>query len=578
MRPNRKYNTIMQKFARTTTMHGFPKVIQTRSKAAKGFWLIMCAAAVSMFGMQFYQLLHKYYSYPKKVTVEIVPSAVSFPSISLCNMRNLDIMILNKLNRVFINVTNILPVHWLNVSDDPFINEYMKVVSKYFLTLQKNYDKGASKVFSAILTRTSIATNIERKLVEKAGVPFKEFIVTCRFGGIECDREKEFRQFFDHYYYNCFTYNAPLPDHPEATLAEGIENGWSTTVLTGSGMLEVNKNPRVIPGTHEWLSPMSSSEGVRIVIHRPFTQPYPHTEGFDIPPGASVSLAVKARDNLRIGPPHGNCTAEDPFDSRGAPYRLITCQKKCVQEQVVARCGCISPYLPDHEKYLNNSKMCTVDDDLPEFCRNSSSDICWNAMKSMFKRVMCARNVTAEVTRNATKMRMCGCFPPCRELTYDVTYSLAKWPATSFDGEEAYVDITEVEGYPERFKTSEDAEKNKVYSKYFGPENRFEAMKDFSRINVYIADANVVKTVEAEDYSQSQLLSDVGGQLGLWVGISVLTLAEVLELITKLCKYCYQSYGPYSQGSHFSRDPYVSETTRMNGSLKSDRTDNFNRV
>ncbi len=90
--------------------------------------------------------------------------------------------------------------------------------------------------------------------------------------------------------------------------------------------------------------------------------------------------------------------------------------------------------------------------------------------------------------------------------------SLSKWPAESFDGEEAYLDIFESEGYPYRFEG--DWEKIKLYSEYFSRENRRRAMRDFARLNVYIADRNVLMTQESEDYSQSQLLSDIGGQLG----------------------------------------------------------------
>lgn len=51
-------------------------------------------------------ILFQYYSYPKKVTIEIVPLPVPFPAISLCNMRNLDTMVLNTLNQIFLNATD----------------------------------------------------------------------------------------------------------------------------------------------------------------------------------------------------------------------------------------------------------------------------------------------------------------------------------------------------------------------------------------------------------------------------------------------------------------------------------------
>ena len=98
----------------------------------------------------------------------------------------------------------------------------------------------------------------------------------------------------------------------------------------------------------------------------------------------------------------------------------------------------------------------------------------------------------------------------------------------------------------------DDKQKFELFAKYFDVSNRRAAMKDFARLNVYFADSNVLKTEESEEYSQSQLLSDIGGQSALWVGISVLTLAEVLELLIGMVKYVKKSVkqdNEYSNGS-----------------------------
>ena len=547
---NLPIGSIMERFAGGTTMHGIPKAIRARSSAMRIFWSLVCLAAASMFCVQFAQLLTKYYSYPKKVTIEIVPATVPFPAISLCNMRNLDIMVLNTLNRIFKNASD--PLSWTNITKDPFINAYMLTVAKYYpMFLRNDTDM---KIFQTVLTRTLIATNIDRPLVMGAGVPFKEFIVTCRFGGHECNRTADFNQFFDSYYYNCFTYVAPKTNDQDSTLAEGLENGWSTVVLTGSGMLDQNDDLRMIPGTHERFSPMASNEGVRVVIHPPNTEPYPHTEGFDVAPGYSVSFGVRARQNIRIGAPHGNCSDRDPFGTGGEDYRLISCQKKCLQRAIIKTCGCKDIHLPGHDN-LTDVRYCTDDTDIPERCRLLGTDECLEALMRLYGRVLCVRDLTSRMTRNATFSRNCGCYPPCHELSYDITYSLSRWPAESFDGEEAYIDIFETEAYPVRFLGPEDAEKFDLYSVYFDPSNRRRAMKDFARLNVYIADSNVLKTEESEDYSQSQLLSDIGGQLGLWVGISVITLAEVLELVVDMFRFVMTRHGPYSRGKKFSKDP-----------------------
>ena len=537
-------------------MHGVPKAIRARSLSGRIFWSIICLAAASMFCLQFAQLLKKFYSYPKKVTIEVVPSSVPFPAISLCNMRNLDIMVLNNLNRIFKTSPN--SMEWGTLTNDSFISKYMALVAKYYPMFQDTSID--MHVFQTVLTRTTIATNINRTLVSQAGVPFKEFIVTCRFGGHDCNKTRDFHQFFDSYYYNCFTYVAPQPDNPDSTLAEGLENGWSTVVLTGSGMLDQNEEIRMIPGTHERFSPMSSSEGVRVVIHPPNTEPYPHTEGFDVAPGYSVSFGVKARENIRIQQPHGNCSNVNPFQKEDSEfqYRLISCQKKCLQKAITQECFCKDIALPGHEEYPH-LPFCSDDSDIPEDCSLNATDTCKESLYKVYTRFICVRNTSVRMTRNATHMRNCGCYPPCHEQSYDVTYSLSKWPAMSFDGEEAYIDIFETEGYPARFTGPEDAEKFKLYGKYFDVKNRRKAMKDFARLNVYIADSNVLKTEESEDYSQSQLLSDIGGQLGLWVGISVITLAEVLELIMDMAKFFGKRHSPSSQGKKFCRDPEMGD-------------------
>ena len=74
-----------------------------------------------------------------------------------------------------------------NSSTDIFIREYIKTVAKYY-ALFKNINDTDMHVLQTVLTRTTIATNIDRTIVQSAGVPFKEFVVTCRFGGETCNR------------------------------------------------------------------------------------------------------------------------------------------------------------------------------------------------------------------------------------------------------------------------------------------------------------------------------------------------------------------------------------------------------
>jgi len=308
---------IVHRFGGKTSMHGVPNAIRAHSMTGRVFWCIVCITAACIFGFQLTQLLRKYFSYPRKVVIEVLPLAAPFPSISLCNMRNLDTIVLNRLNRIFLqtndigatlrqftgdassppNVSESPPVtsatadddaavndthrrrrsstysdssaddaatavtndDWLRLMEsvlwksrgrrrkhtesagfkkrtsfsttssgkrastsrkrrdegtnkrrtrqstdyddaeyedyddadyidaallnDPvneFIRSYMRAVAKYWPMFEMK-DSEMRHVFQSVLTRTTIASNMNRTTLTNAGVPFKEFVVTCRY-------------------------------------------------------------------------------------------------------------------------------------------------------------------------------------------------------------------------------------------------------------------------------------------------------------------------------------------------------------------------------------------------------------
>ena len=376
-------------------------------------------------------------------------------------------------------------------------------------------------------------------------------------------------------------------------------------------MVKVTDELCVIPGLDEPRSVVASAgEGVRVVIHPPNTQPFPFVEGYDVPPGFSASFSIHPRFIARLGPPYGNCSQASPFETNsednsvlqdnpsvtmsinsqpGFEYRLISCQRMCAQSHVIAACNCYDNSLPvlpemrrqrrtsasksvsDTDEYVGGHrtvKPCRLNDELADSCMDNDTDDCLEAMLAVYDRIVCSQRTRRVVARNKTLMAQCGCHPPCEEFVYDVSYSLAKWPASGFEGERTYYEIFEAGMFSERFgRTSK--ERKEFVSNYFNETNRHETMKNFARLNVYIADSNVVVTREAPDFEFSQLVSDIGGQLGVWVGMSVVTLSEVIELIYLLLYHFLAS-----RRRRHSRDPPMTSVE----SLTSSRTSGFDGV
>ena len=379
----------------------------------------------------------------------------------------------------------------------------------------------------------------------------EEFVVHCQMTEQKCDLSKDFTTFFDPYYFNCFTYNTPqtIDERTSWSLSEGIENGWSAMLFSGSGMLDKNDEIRILPGLHESSSPVSASEGVRVVIHPPNTQPFPFTEGYDVPPGYSASLGVKPRKNIRVKQPHGDCIDSNPFRamtsqnasssaSDGERYRGITCQKMCLQRHVIALCECEDISLP---KLPGVSAKSCRSVDTPNNCMYNATVSCLSSLLELYNRTLCARQAKEIVRQNKTLMEQCQCYPPCFEITYDVSYSLSKWPASGYEGDTTYMDIFYIKNFTKRFT---DPEKYEAVSKYRDNSTREKTMQDFARLNVYVADSNVIKTVESPDYTPNQCVSDIGGQLGIWVGISIITLTEVLQLWLSLLRFVTSAKRP----------------------------------
>ena len=85
-------------------------------------------------------------------------------------------------------------------------------------------------------------------------------------------------------------------------------------------------------------------------------------------------------------------------------------------------------------------------------------------------------------------------------------------------------------------KLLENDGKFKFIEQYLVQDKR-RALKDVSWFNIRII-KETHKTIESPLITEAQLISEIGGQLGVWIGISVITLMEVIELLIDLCGGC----------------------------------------
>ncbi|XP_077865926.1 uncharacterized protein LOC102805083 [Saccoglossus kowalevskii] len=236
---------------------------------------------------------------------------------------------------------------------------------------------------------------------------------------------------------------------------------------------------------NEYISLFGQQSGVRVVIHNPSTKPFPEDEGVYVKPGAVTAVSIKQNEWTRKGPPFGNCSTHFPESDVKYNYSSLACQKQCLQDYLFSKCGCVD----------------TLSDDKPR-CSvlNKTQDACKQLMNYFYREAMLS----------------CDCQLPCREFSFSKTISQALWPSTT---------------YLPHLLNSIHATNRKTWV----IRDKESAREDLVRLEVYFEDLNIQLVSEEEAYPVSQLLSDTGGSLGLWVGLSFITVIEFTEFLFAMC-------------------------------------------
>lgn len=306
----------------------------------------------------------------------------------------------------------------------------------------------------------------------RMGYSKQEFIKKCSFNGRECSVEDDFSLYVDPIYGNCFTFNA---------FGEG-------SVRTERAGPNYGLRFQVFVNVSDYL-PTTEAAGVQIAVHSPEEQPFPDTHGHSAPTGFKNSFGIRLKRVNRLPAPYGDCveygkTAEYIYKDK--EYSTEGCQRSCIQRLLVQKCGCGDPRFPHYLNYSN----CPVGNPKLRAC-----------LKREFK----------YSARSATQPD-CVCRQPCREQVYSITYSCARWPSS-------------------QLVLHDSGDCDPVLS---GAQCLSFHREQSALVEVYFEQLNYENLQESEAYGLPNLLSDFGGQLGLWMGVSVITIMEIGILISEL--------------------------------------------
>ncbi|XP_060602636.1 degenerin mec-10-like [Ruditapes philippinarum] len=210
-------------------------------------------------------------------------------------------------------------------------------------------------------------------------------------------------------------------------------------------------------------------------------------------------IALKLINITRLGGNYGKCNDGVEFRALyNMSYTRRACQSFCQMSTVIKTCSCYDDYWEEFA-FSNNPKL--------KPCRTNDENKCL------------ARVLSQYYEGNLT----CTCDNPCSEFSYTREMSQRQWPSNEY----ARVLLEWVcDNDIGNCRTLRD-ELNDLWA----------VNNNFLKLNIYYKDLNFEKITEEPQIEIQEFLSDVGGAIGLWIGLSILSLCEVIQLIMELCHY-----------------------------------------
>ncbi|CAH1795926.1 unnamed protein product [Owenia fusiformis] len=524
----------LKHFAESTTAHGLARIPTSRTKIVKFIWIIIILGCGITSFVFLYQSFAKYLAFKPKDVVSISREiTVKFPSVTVCPLypiatgKNFNIYDYLDNNSTYVYKLNQIISGFYEKFDEPEDPLYAKYIRH----------KNRVVAWQWIYENNPNITN--------ASHSWPDLVPICSFKGKPCKAE-HIEKFVDPNYYNCYTFNGMNSstlngeNHTSTEDEMIVESIGPTSGLSLIMFLDLHEEQRSMFNP---MIPTSGSAGIRVVIHETGTVPDPTANGFDIPPGFSTNVPLRLIQRNHMEEPWGTCDKKaDPY-LKGSRYTYSrsSCKRQCVQGLLKAKCGCISSLWPINND-ADDSKYCGTFN-IDEWIKQESNR---SILEEDLLRLDCEEDLLSHLTEISEFIQSpdcqsnpdchdCDCRPACEHYKYYQDISMSYWPMESAQMT-FYESLMTMPGYNDStiYKLLHKPHDDLGTADNSSQVNKDLIRKNFLRLNIYY------KTIETEvismyaEFTSGELVAEVGGTLGIFLGVSFVTLCEVVGLLSNL--------------------------------------------
>ncbi|UJR19275.1 hypothetical protein I4U23_022404 [Adineta vaga] len=470
--------SVIREFSLNTSMHGLPGIVRAQNIHNRIFWTISFICFLGIMTFFIVNAIRDYFHYPTNIDLRFESEWPQyFPAISLCNLAPLRF---DKFIEFFINFT--VAHNLSNITDTTTFSPNQSGFLWNFLIDRINNNES----------------------VEILSFSLASMLRVCYFNYRPCS-VADFISFKSSIHGICHTFNAKMKNTTsDSSVRHSNQYG-------GPGILSLG----LYVHSHQYVPYTMDVVGAVILIHDNTQIPLIETSGIELSPGKRYKLSYKKKRTDLLSLPYTNCTKEltlalkamlANYDGADYVYSQQTCMTLCQQTYVYETCGCINPFLWNARTIVLPGTYKTI---VAPLC--NISDQC--SLTSLF----------SLIENSSLLTQYCSdCVQGCSSIDFPTQFSSSKG---LFDWQ-----IYDIKTFVENSGVPLPVNWSTIWNEYI--------QQNYLSINI-ITESNVVEiNTQTASMSFVDVISNIGGQTGLWIGISFLSVMEFIEMIYRLLRRC----------------------------------------
>jgi hypothetical protein len=456
-----------------STIQGLPNLFRTKFTVFRILWLCTFVAALSLAASMIAMSVSSYLTFDVVTKIfRVDETTMVFPQITVCSSNQFT----TKTGQTFVD----------KVLRD---NQITNLVNSSVLTAMNpsNYSQVYNNYVSALYMASDQANNpnissSERKLFS---FNYSQLFISCQFNSEDCSSKDGWIEYKSQFYGMCFTFNSGRrTDGGKAELKTVSQES-----VFSSLAFELFVRPHMSENS------LSVSYGAIVYIDRNGDHPS-LSNIIKLSPGNGYHVGLEKTVHKRLPAPYSSCVNFNENGYESTISRLIKttnlsysqeyCYEVYMQTQVIEACQCYSiAYLPE-----SNAKPCLTT-----------------------KQNQCAIGVYYRLFTSDYKAKISSLCPAeCESVRYTPRVSSDKYPTPNYG----------------RSMLSNP----RVAALFSDPSNvtTGELSESVLAVKIYMSEMRYTSVTEVASLTWDQLAANVGGYLGLFMGVSVLSLVELIEI------------------------------------------------